>query len=85
MNKDETMSQADEARRAIQEAGLNLDQDTLDRLARGEEVELSAESAPANAAADVADCCGAGWIGIGHNPRWCIKPGFPPKIKICWG
>lgn len=79
------MSQQDEARRAVQEAGLNLDQDSLDRLARGEEVELSTEAAPEGTAADAAECCPSGWIGIGHKPRFCIKPSIPPRIKICWG
>jgi hypothetical protein len=79
------MSQQDEARNAIREAGLNLDEDTIARLARGEEVELSAASATSNAAADAEDCCGDGWIGIGHKPRFCFKIGNPPKFKICWG
>jgi hypothetical protein len=80
------MPQSDDVRRAVRDAGLNLDEDALDRLARGEEVELSTGASDAEAAsADAAECCPAGWIGIGHNPRWCIKPGIPPKVKICWG
>jgi hypothetical protein len=78
------MSQQDEARNALRDAGLNLDEDTIARLARGEEVELSATSA-VSSAADAADCCGDGWIGFGHKPRFCIKIANPPKFKICWG
>jgi hypothetical protein len=70
------MAREDEARTALENAGLNLDSETLDRLIAGEEVELSPT-------AD--DCCPDGWIGIGHKPRWCFKIGLDPRFKICWG
>ena len=84
------MSQREEYRRALQDARLNVDSDTMDRLAAGEEVDLSAvgtsaDALSAAASADAADCCGSGWIGFGHKPRFCVKIGNPPKVKICWG
>jgi len=88
-----TMRHPDEVRRAIQDAKLNLDDDAVERLSRGEEVELTGDSAAsadsafarAAAGADEGDCCGAGWIGVGHRPRFCFKVASPPKFKICWG
>jgi hypothetical protein len=70
------MARLDEVRQGLEAAGINLDDDATQRLAAGEEVEIAAEAG---------DCCPAGWIGIGHRPRFCIKPEVPPKLKVCWG
>jgi hypothetical protein len=70
------MAHVDDVRRALADARLDLDEETIERLAREEEVELRA---------DASDCCPDGWVGIGHKPRWCIKIGNPPKFKLCWG
>lgn len=65
-------------RSASEVLNLNLTEDQIQRLVAGEEIELT------DGASEAAECCPDGWIGIGHDPRWCIKP-FPPQVKICWG
>lgn len=74
------MATLDEIRQSARDLGLDFTNEQLERLATGEEVEWTPQ---AEALAD--DCCPEGYIGIGHKPRFCIKPEWPPKLSICWG
>lgn len=67
-------------RSASEVLNLSLTEEQIQRLVAGEEIELT------DGAFEAAECCPDGWIGIGHKPRFCIKP-FPPppKVQICWG
>jgi hypothetical protein len=55
--------------------GLDLADDQVQPLLDGQSVSVSRATA---------SCCGDGWFAIGRRPTWCVKPGWPPEVKICW-
>ena len=55
--------------------GLDLTDDQVQALLDGQSVSVSGATAI---------CCGDGWFAIGRRPTWCVKPGWPPEVKIYW-
>lgn len=65
--------------------GLNLTDRQIERLARGEVLQLDEAPKVQAEKAKGEDCCGDGYVGFGHHPRWCVQVSWPPSIKVCWG
>jgi hypothetical protein len=82
MAEQPTPPSANEIQRAARAAGLNLSQADAEKLARREQVTLTAEHASKAEAAAAGQCEGIKIINIGNNCGIYLIP-FPPRIHFC--